>query len=112
MESLFGSTAQPSLSGPSADDPNELDGFAGMGPGPFASLRIQWTARATGDGRYVVEETIGENSAPITSDPMTADAARRFIETKQREALERYEQLRLAMTAPRPPPLPRAGEED
>lgn len=112
MESIFGSTAQPSLSGPSSvDDPNELDGFARMGPGPFASLRIQWTARAVGDGRYVVEETIGENSAPIASDPMSADAARQFIETKQRDALERYEQLRRAMTTPRPPPLPRADED-
>ena len=113
MESIFGTTARPESPGPSEPpDPENLDGFARMGPGPFASLRIQWAARAVGDGRYVVDETIGENSAPITSDPMTAEAARQFIEARQRDATERYEQLRREMAAPRPPPLPRPVKDD
>ena len=51
-----------------------------FGPGPMAAIRFKWTVRREDNGEYYVDETIGENSTPIVSGPMTRDAAIRMVD--------------------------------
>ena len=44
----------------------------------MASIRFKWTVRLEDNGDYYVDETIGENSAPIVSGPMSREAAIRW----------------------------------
>ena len=61
------------------------------------AIRFKWTVRHEGDGRYFVDETIGDNSRTITNGPMTADAAIRFVDDQASEARQRFESLRNEM---------------
>ncbi|HWZ41571.1 MAG TPA: hypothetical protein VNY08_25035 [Bradyrhizobium sp.] len=72
--------------------------YSKLGPGPIAAIRFKWTARRADNGEYFVDETIGESSAPITSGPMTRDAAIRMVDEREGEARHRFEQLRHEMT--------------
>jgi hypothetical protein len=74
------------------------DDYSKLGPGPIAAIRFKWTARRADNGEYFVDETIGESSAPITSGPMTRDAAIRMVDEREAEARQRFEQLRHEMT--------------
>ena len=74
------------------------DDYSKLGPGPLAAIRFKWTARRTPNGDYFVDETIGENSAPIISGPMTRDAAIKMVDEREAEARHRFEQLRHEMT--------------
>ena len=47
---------------------------------------------------YVVDETIGDNSRPITSGPMSAEDAIRFVDEREREARQQFEYLKSEMT--------------
>jgi hypothetical protein len=75
----------------------EADGYHKVGPGPMATIRIKWTARREDSGDYYVDETIGENSTPIVSGPMGRDAAIRFVDEREREARQQFEQLKSEM---------------
>ncbi len=75
----------------------EADGYHKVGPGPMATIRIKWTARREDNGDYYVDETIGENSTPIVSGPMGRDAAIRFVDEREREARQQFEQLKSEM---------------
>ena len=55
---------------PVAPAPIEAHGYSKHGPGPMAAIRFKWTVRLD-NGDYYVDETIGENSAPIVSGPMS-----------------------------------------
>jgi hypothetical protein len=44
-----------------------------------------------------VDETIGENSTPIVSGPMSGDAAVEFVDDRESEARQRFEQLKSEM---------------
>ena len=74
------------------------EGYSKIGPGPIAALRFRWTARRADNGEYFVDETIGENSTPIVSGPLTKDAAIRLVDERASEARQRFEQLRHEMT--------------
>jgi hypothetical protein len=74
------------------------DDYSKLGPGPIAAIRFKWTARRADNGEYFVDETIGESSAPITSGPMTRDAAINMVDEREAEARHRFEQLRHEMT--------------
>jgi hypothetical protein len=74
------------------------DEYSKLGPGPIAAIRFKWTARRGADDEYFVDETIGESSAPITSGPMTRDAAVSMVDEREAEARQRFEQLRHEMT--------------
>lgn len=74
------------------------DDYSKLGPGPIAAIRFKWTARRADNGEYFVDETIGENSAPITSGPMTRDAAIDMVDEREAEARHRFEMLRHEMT--------------
>lgn len=76
----------------------DADGYSKTGPGPMAAIRFKWTVRRAENGDYFVDETIGENSAAITSGPMPADDAVKFVDDRERDARTRFDQLRAEMS--------------
>jgi hypothetical protein len=77
--------------------PLEAHGYSKIGPGPMAAIRFKWTVRED-QGDYFVDETIGENSAPIVIGPMSKDAAIQMVDDREAEARRRFEQLKSEMT--------------
>lgn len=77
--------------------PLEADGYSKIGPGPMAAIRFKWTVRRADDDAYYVDETIGENSVPAVSGPMTGDAAIRLVDDRASEARQRYQALKSEM---------------
>jgi hypothetical protein len=75
----------------------EAEGYSKTGPGPMAAIRLKWTVRREG-GEYFVDETIGENSTPVTSGPMSRDAAVWFVDNRESEARRRFEELKSEMS--------------
>ena len=82
---------------PVAPTPIEAHGYSRHGPGPMASIRFKWTVRLE-NGDYYVDETIGENSAPIVSGPMSREAAIQMVDDRESDARRRFEQLKSEMT--------------
>lgn len=82
---------------PSAAERAAADGYCRVGPGPMAAIRFKWTVRRVGDGEYYVDETIGENSVPAVTGPMSGDAAVKFVDDRESEARQRFEALRSEM---------------
>jgi len=82
---------------PEASDIMDPEGYAKVGPGPMEAIRFKWTVRRDGDGRYFVDETIGENSYSVSKGPMSADAAIRFVDDQASEARQQFEALRNEM---------------
>ena len=76
----------------------EADGYSKAGPGPMAAIRFKWTARRDDHGDFYVDETIGDNSLPIVSGPMSGNAAIQFVDDRASEARRRFEQLKGEMT--------------
>jgi hypothetical protein len=74
----------------------EANGYSKVGPGPMAAIRFKWTVREF-DGQYYVDETIGENSMPIVSGPMDANAAIKFVDDRESQARQRFENLQQEM---------------
>jgi hypothetical protein len=83
---------------PLAPAPSEADGYFKVGPGPIAAIRFKWTVRRDDDGHFYVDETIGENSAPIVNGPMSGEAAVRLVDACESNARLQFEQLRDEMT--------------
>jgi len=75
----------------------EAAGYSRLGPGPMAAIRFKWTVRED-HGAYYVDETIGENSVPLVTGPMTKDAAIKFVDDRESEAQLRFEQIKSEMT--------------
>jgi hypothetical protein len=75
----------------------EAEGYSKVGPGPMEAVRFKWSVRRESDGQYFVDETIGENSRPVSNGPMSADAAIRFVDDQASEARQRFEALRSEM---------------
>lgn len=82
---------------PVAPTPIEAHGYSKHGPGPMAAIRFKWTVRLD-NGDYYVDETIGENSKPIVSGPMSRDAAIQMVDDCESEARRRFEQLKSEMS--------------
>ncbi len=76
----------------------EADGYSRVGPGPMDAIRFKWAVRREGHDRYFVDETIGYRSRPITSGPMSADAAIKFVDDRETEARQRFEHLKSEMS--------------
>ena len=83
---------------PVAPEPIEAEGYSKIGPGPMAAIRFRWTVRREANDEYFVDETIGENSAPVVSGPLAPDEAIRFVDDRASEAQERFEQIRSEMS--------------
>jgi hypothetical protein len=81
---------------PATPPPLEADGYSKMGPGPMAAIRFKWTVRED-QGDYYVDETVGENSTPVVTGPMTKDAAVELVDDREAEARHRFEQLKAEM---------------
>jgi hypothetical protein len=81
---------------PVVPPPVEANGYSKVGPGPMAALRLKWTVREDND-QYYVDETVGENSTPIVSGPMDGDAAIKFVDDRESEARQRFEDLKQEM---------------
>ena len=77
--------------------PAAIEGYSKVGPGPMESIRFKWMVRRESDDRYFVDETVGDNSPSMTSGPMSADAAVRFVDDQASEARQRFEALRNEM---------------
>jgi hypothetical protein len=76
----------------------EADGYQKVGPGPMAAIRFKWTVRRDDNGKYYVDETIGDNSLPVVSGPLTKDAAIRLVDDRESDARRRFEALKSEMT--------------
>jgi hypothetical protein len=76
----------------------EAAGYSKMGPGPMQAIRFKWIVRRDDNGQYFVDETIGDNSRPMTSGPMSAENAIRFVDDRESEARQRFERLKSEMT--------------
>ncbi|WP_454647525.1 hypothetical protein [Bradyrhizobium liaoningense] len=72
----------------------DADGYSKVGPGPMVAIRLKWTVHRGDDGQFYVHETIGEQSAPVVSGPMTSEAAVRFVDEREDESHRRFEELR------------------
>ena len=83
---------------PVVPEPIEAEGYCKIGPGPMAAIRFKWTVRREANDEYYVDETIGENSAPVVSGPLAPDEAIRFVDNRESEARERFEQIRSEMS--------------
>jgi hypothetical protein len=79
--------------------PIEANGYSRTGPGPLQAIRFKWTVRRDHTGEYFVDETIGDNSAPISSGPMAGDEAIRFVDERESEARRRFEGIKRDMAA-------------
>jgi hypothetical protein len=72
----------------------DADGYSKVGPGPMVAIRLKWTVHRGDDGQFYVHETIGEQSVPVVSGPMTGEAAVHFVDAHEDEAHRRFEELR------------------
>ncbi|PIS99546.1 hypothetical protein TSA1_01310 [Bradyrhizobium nitroreducens] len=79
---------------PLVPEHTDADGYSKVGPGPMVAIRLKWTVHRGDDGQYYVHETIGEQSAPVVSGPMTSEAAVHFVDVQEDEAQRRFELLR------------------
>ncbi|OAF12056.1 hypothetical protein [Bradyrhizobium neotropicale] len=79
---------------PLVPEPTDTEGYSKVGPGPMVAIRLKWTVHRGEDGQFYVHETIGEQSAPVISGPMTSEAAVRFVDEHEDEAHRRFEALR------------------
>lgn len=79
---------------PLVPEHTDADGYSKVGPGPMVAIRLNWTVHRGDDGQYYVHETIGEQSAPVVSGPMTSEAAVHFVDAQEDEAHRRFELLR------------------
>ncbi|TQF28959.1 hypothetical protein [Bradyrhizobium sp. UNPA324] len=79
---------------PLVPDHTDADGYSKVGPGPMVAIRLKWTVHRGDDDQYYVHETIGEQSAPVVSGPMTSEAAVHFVDVQEDEAQKRFELLR------------------
>ena len=82
---------------PIAPERSAAEGYYKVGPGPMAAIRFRWTVRRADNGEYYVDETIGENSAPVVTGPMSGDAAVKLVDDFETEARRRFEALRSEM---------------
>jgi hypothetical protein len=76
----------------------EAEGYQKTGPGPMEAIRFKWTVRRDDNGDYYVDETIGENSRPVSSGPMWKDEAIKFVDDRELDARRRFEELKSEMT--------------
>ena len=77
--------------------PIEADGYSKIGPGPLQAIRFKWTVRRDDRGDYFVDETIVDSSAPISTGPMTGDAAVKLVDERESEARRRFEGIKRDM---------------
>ena len=84
---------------PTAPGVIEADGYSKIGPGPMAAIRFKWRVRREPNGEYYVDETIGENSAPVVvSGPLAPEDAIRLVDDRANESRQRFDQIKHEMS--------------
>jgi hypothetical protein len=96
-ESLHVAEKNPAGEASIAPQRSTADGYYKIGPGPMAAIRFKWMVRRADDGQYYVDETIGENSAPVATGPMSGDAAVRLVDDRESQARHQFESLKSEM---------------
>jgi len=86
---------EPEVSAPTVI---EAEGYSKLGPGPLQAIRFKWTVRRDDKGDYFVDETMGDNSVPITSGPMTGEAAVRLVDQRESDARARFDGIKREMS--------------
>ena len=81
---------------PAGPPPIEAHGYSRFGPGPMTAIRFKWTVRLD-NGQYYVDETIGENSKPVVTGPMSREAAIQMVDDRESDARRRFDQLKSEM---------------
>ena len=82
---------------PLAPEQLDPDSYFKVGPGPMNSIRFKWSVRRGDNDNYFVDETIGENSAAVTSGPMSREAAIHLVDDREADTRRRFEDLRNEM---------------
>lgn len=77
---------------------HNIDGYSRSGPGPLDAIRFKWTARRDDNGEYYVDETIGEQSRAVSSGPIPEDEVVAFVDSRVKDARERFDRLKTDMT--------------
>jgi hypothetical protein len=93
-ESLSFPDAPAPQENPAIPPSGDAEGYAKVGPGPLQAVRFKWAVRRDDSGRYFVDETIGDNSVPISSGPMSRDAAIKLVDDRESEARRRFEGIK------------------
>ena len=88
---------KPAAHQPIEAHPIEAHGYSRIGPGPMAAIRFKWTVRVD-NGDFYVDETIGENSNPVVTGPMSREAAIQLVDDRESDARRRFEHLKSEMT--------------
>ncbi|MFB9267478.1 hypothetical protein ACFFWD_30775 [Bradyrhizobium erythrophlei] len=87
---------EPIQPAPPPIQPIEANGYSKAGPGPMAALRFRWTVRED-NGRYFVDETVGEASPSLVNGPFDSDEAIKFVDEREAEARQRFEHFKQEM---------------
>lgn len=87
----------PTLVPPPPPEETDADGYSKVGPGPIAAIRFKWTVRRAANDEYFVDEMIGEHSTGTVTGPMAKEAAVKFVDDREADARQRFEQLRSEM---------------
>lgn len=87
---------EPAQIEPEPVQPIVANGYTKVGPGPMAALRFRWTVREQ-DGRYFVDETVGEGATPLVNGPMDGDAAIKLVDEREAAARQRFEHFKQEM---------------
>lgn len=70
------------------------DGYTHIGPATSGAFRFKWTARLQGDGRFVVDETVGSGSVPVSSRPLSKDEVQPYIDERQRRIQGKIDEVK------------------
>jgi hypothetical protein len=103
-ESIFALDAAPEPENlPAEDAPTVVQHgateiYSKLGPGPLTAIRFKWAARCDERGDYYVDETIGANSRPITTGPLSKEAAIGLVDEREMSARKRFDALRSEMS--------------
>ncbi len=93
--------------------PVEADGYSKIGPGPMAAIRFRWRVRRGEHDDYFVEESIGDSAVTMTvGGPMSADAAMKLVDAREREARDRFDRIRREMIGGSAAAEDRLGEDE
>ena len=77
------------------------EGYCRFGPGPIPAMRFKWTVRRENADDYFVDETIGDQSRPITTGPMSSSEAVRFVDDLHSETERRFQVIKNEMSGHR-----------
>lgn len=70
------------------------NGYTHIGPATSGAFRFKWTARLQGDGRFIVDETVGSGSVAVSSRPLLKDEVRPYIDERQRRIQAKVDEVR------------------